>query len=150
MDDPATSSGSTATDILYNVHALQSLKRDQLLKLCKSHSLKSSGNKAELVAALRFHARALAATTDLDNMTTIQPTIPEEEEEEDTPPLRRSPRRSPRKLASQASSERKTMKGVILEANQDDDESIGNTMSSIRSGDAGEFGPGNSKGACYA
>ncbi|KAF8558644.1 hypothetical protein OG21DRAFT_1595258 [Imleria badia] len=50
---------STTTQILFNSPALHSLKRDQLVKLCKIHSLKASGKKRELIERLQLHAKIL-------------------------------------------------------------------------------------------
>lgn len=50
---------STTTQILFNSPALHSLKRDQLIKLCKIHSLKANGKNTELIQRLRFHAQSL-------------------------------------------------------------------------------------------
>ncbi|RDB28311.1 hypothetical protein Hypma_001307 [Hypsizygus marmoreus] len=50
---------STTTQILFNSPALHSLKRDQLVKLCKIHSIKASGKNIELVEKLKKHAETL-------------------------------------------------------------------------------------------
>ncbi|KAG6849626.1 hypothetical protein H0H93_006835 [Arthromyces matolae] len=50
---------STATQILFNSPALHSLKRDQLVKLCKVHGLKAAGKSSELVEKLKKHAETL-------------------------------------------------------------------------------------------
>ncbi|KAG6889586.1 hypothetical protein C0995_016394 [Termitomyces sp. Mi166 len=50
---------STTTQILFNTPALHSLKRDQLIKLCKAHNIKASGKNTELVEKLRKHAETL-------------------------------------------------------------------------------------------
>ncbi|KAG6857500.1 hypothetical protein H0H87_002125 [Tephrocybe sp. NHM501043] len=50
---------STTTQILFNSPALHSLKRDQLVKLCKIHSIKASGKNTELIKKLRKHAETL-------------------------------------------------------------------------------------------
>lgn len=50
---------STTTQILFNSPALHSLKRDQLVKLCKIHSLKGSGKNKELIERLQLHAKTL-------------------------------------------------------------------------------------------
>ena len=50
---------SSTTDILFNSPALHSLKRDQLVKLCKSHSIKANGKNVELVQRLRDYAQTL-------------------------------------------------------------------------------------------
>lgn len=50
---------ATTTQILFNSPALHSLKRDQLVKLCKIHALKASGKNVDLVTRLKEHARTL-------------------------------------------------------------------------------------------
>jgi hypothetical protein len=50
---------STTTQILFNSPALHSLKRDQLVKLCKIHTLKASGKNVELIDRLKHHAQTL-------------------------------------------------------------------------------------------
>ncbi|KAF8843473.1 hypothetical protein BDN67DRAFT_1000891 [Paxillus ammoniavirescens] len=50
---------STTTQILFNSPALHSLKRDQLVKLCKIHSLKANGKNKDLIERLQLHAKAL-------------------------------------------------------------------------------------------
>jgi hypothetical protein len=44
------------TQILFNSPALHSLKREQLVKLCKLHSIKANGKNVELIQRLRQHA----------------------------------------------------------------------------------------------
>ncbi|KAI6018354.1 hypothetical protein EDC04DRAFT_3093303 [Pisolithus marmoratus] len=50
---------SVATQILFNSPALHSLKRDQLVKLCKIHSLKANGKNTDLIERLQQHAKML-------------------------------------------------------------------------------------------
>ncbi|KAF8268335.1 hypothetical protein EI94DRAFT_1800569 [Lactarius quietus] len=50
---------SETTQILFNSPALHSLKRDQLVKLCKIHSIKASGKNVELIQKLKDHASTL-------------------------------------------------------------------------------------------
>lgn len=50
---------ATTTQILFNSPALHSLKRDQLVKLCKTHSLKANGKNVELIERLKQHAETL-------------------------------------------------------------------------------------------
>jgi hypothetical protein len=52
-------SSSETTQILFNSPALHSLKRDQLVKLCKIHSIKASGKNTELIQKLKNHAASL-------------------------------------------------------------------------------------------
>jgi hypothetical protein len=50
---------STTTQILFNSPALHSLKRNQLVKLCKIHSIKASGKNVHLIERLKQHAETL-------------------------------------------------------------------------------------------
>lgn len=50
---------SETTQILFNSPALHSLKRDQLVKLCKIHSVKASGKNIDLIQRLKEHASSL-------------------------------------------------------------------------------------------
>ncbi|KAF4612886.1 hypothetical protein D9613_011118 [Agrocybe pediades] len=50
---------STTTEILFNSPALHSLKREQLVKLCKIHSIKANGKNVDLIQKLRQHAQTL-------------------------------------------------------------------------------------------
>ena len=52
-------SSSETTRILFNSPALHALKRDQLVKLCKLHSIKATGKNTELVDKLKRHAATL-------------------------------------------------------------------------------------------
>ncbi len=52
-------SSSETTQILFNSPALHSLKRDQLVKLCKIHSIKANGKNTELIQRLTDHASTL-------------------------------------------------------------------------------------------
>ncbi|KAG8795176.1 hypothetical protein FRC12_017369 [Ceratobasidium sp. 428] len=48
-----------ANEILFNSHALNSLKRTQLIKLCKRYGIKATGKSPELVAKLEAYAQTL-------------------------------------------------------------------------------------------
>ncbi|KAL1699923.1 hypothetical protein EV121DRAFT_215248 [Schizophyllum commune] len=50
---------ATTTQILFNSPALHSLKREQLVKLCKVHSLKANGKNTELIDRLKQYAQTL-------------------------------------------------------------------------------------------
>ncbi len=50
---------TTTTQILFNSPALHSLKRDQLVKLCKIHSIKANGKNVELIRRLKQRAQEL-------------------------------------------------------------------------------------------
>lgn len=51
----------SSTDILFNSPALHSLKRAQLVQLCKKHNIKASGKNTDLVSRLKEHAQNLPA-----------------------------------------------------------------------------------------
>ena len=50
---------TTTTQILFNSPALHSLKRDQLVKLCKIHHIKANGKNTELIERLKQRALEL-------------------------------------------------------------------------------------------
>ncbi len=50
---------SQTTEILFNSPALHSLKRDQLVKLCKIHSIKANGKNVEIIERLKKVAEGL-------------------------------------------------------------------------------------------
>ncbi|KAG8929643.1 hypothetical protein FRC02_005274 [Tulasnella sp. 418] len=50
---------SSSTEILFNSPALNSLKRSQLIKLCKRHGLKAAGKNAEMVERLQEYGRTM-------------------------------------------------------------------------------------------
>ncbi|KIM73634.1 hypothetical protein PILCRDRAFT_828931 [Piloderma croceum F 1598] len=72
---------STTTQILFNSPALHALKRDQLLKLCKIHSLKANGKNVELVERLKEHAKTLPCDNPLS--VAARSERPMEEDDED-------------------------------------------------------------------
>ena len=81
---------STTTEILFNSPALHSLKRDQLVKLCKIHSIKASGKNVDLIQKLRRHAKTLpkdsplsiAARSESTDSIPVEADTPEADAEE--------------------------------------------------------------------
>ncbi|KZS96977.1 hypothetical protein SISNIDRAFT_450767 [Sistotremastrum niveocremeum HHB9708] len=59
----------SSTDILHNSYALSSLKRTQLIKLCKRYGIKATGKNTELVEKLQEYARNRPADAPLTIMT---------------------------------------------------------------------------------
>ncbi|KAJ3822406.1 hypothetical protein F5880DRAFT_1574902 [Lentinula raphanica] len=62
---------SQTTEILFNSPALHSLKRDQLVKLCKIHSIKASGKNVELIERLKKVAEELTKGSGSDIATRV-------------------------------------------------------------------------------
>ncbi|KAJ3759858.1 hypothetical protein EV360DRAFT_41042 [Lentinula raphanica] len=62
---------SQTTEILFNSPALHSLKRDQLVKLCKIHSIKASGKNVELIERLKKVAEDLTKGSGSDIATRV-------------------------------------------------------------------------------
>lgn len=60
---------SETTQILFNSPALHSLKRDQLVKLCKIHALKANGKNVEIIDRLKAHALTLPSSDPLSIAT---------------------------------------------------------------------------------
>ncbi|KAJ3746402.1 hypothetical protein DFH05DRAFT_1394002 [Lentinula detonsa] len=67
------SSTLQTTEILFNSPALHSLKRDQLVKLCKIHSIKASGKNVELIERLKKVAEDLPKGAPLSIATRSDP-----------------------------------------------------------------------------
>ncbi|CDO77441.1 hypothetical protein BN946_scf184857.g48 [Trametes cinnabarina] len=78
---------ATTTQILFNSPALHSLKRDQLVKLCKIHSIKANGKNTELIERLKQHAQALPpgalGAPDQDDAMEVEDRLHDADEDED-------------------------------------------------------------------
>ncbi|TFK31716.1 hypothetical protein BDQ12DRAFT_693663 [Crucibulum laeve] len=133
---------STTTQILFNSPALHSLKRDQLVKLCKIHSLKANGKNIEIIERLKQHAITLPKDSPLSiaarsDQSGIVPASESENTDEDDSGsnLKYMPRPS-------------EQWEVVMDSIQECEEnSSQGTMSSQRTlgGTTGEFGTGSSK-----
>ncbi len=64
---------SPATDILFNEAALSSLKRSQLVQLCKMHGVKANGKNVEIVKRLQDYAMGTMETVqeDVEDVTKV-------------------------------------------------------------------------------
>ncbi|KAF8635654.1 hypothetical protein AX15_000285 [Amanita polypyramis BW_CC] len=69
---------SNTTQVLFNSPALHSLKRHQLIKLCKIHAIKATGKNAELIEKLKQHALTLPrdAPLSIAARSEIAPLVP--------------------------------------------------------------------------
>ncbi|KAJ7177862.1 hypothetical protein C8R46DRAFT_987838 [Mycena filopes] len=119
---------STTTQILFNSPALHSLKRDQLVKLCKIHSIKANGKNVELVERLKTHARNLPRDSPLSVAFRSEEAQDEEEIQEAARPR-------------PSSQWEIVMDSIVEEA---EESSSQGTLSS-RATLTGEFGTGSSK-----
>ena len=134
---------STTTQILFNSPALHSLKRDQLVKLCKIHSLKANGKNVELIQRLRQHAQTLPKGSPLniaarsENPPEIDHHVLDEEEAGDCVSYRSTMPRPSEQWE------------VVMDSIAEVEESSQGTLSSQRTvsnnGTVGEFGSGNSR-----
>ena len=130
---------SSAAQILFNSPALNSLKREQLIKLCKRHGLKANGKNSELIERLKLRA------TELPTEGVEWREDEDEEYADDDVILPPSPfQPHPARPSEQWE--------VVMENIEEEDEpsSRTNTITSMRSvrtvDTAGEFGTSNSKG----
>lgn len=143
---------STTTEILFNSPALHSLKRDQLVKLCKIHSIKASGKNVDLIQKLRRHAKTLpkdsplsiAARSESAGPIPVEAHTPETDAEEETKDDSSYRTTLPRQ------SEQWEM--VMDSIEEEEEGSSQGTMSSQRTlnGGTGEFGVGNSKRTAHS
>lgn len=133
---------STTTQILFNSPALHSLKREQLVKLCKIHSIKANGKNVELIQRLRQHAQTLPKDSPLniavrsDNSSEI-PLHKLDEEDGDCVSYRSTMHRPSEQWE------------VVMDSIAEVEENSQGTLSSQRTvsnnGTIGEFGNGSSR-----
>ncbi|KAJ3551568.1 hypothetical protein NM688_g4624 [Phlebia brevispora] len=120
---------SSTTQILFNSPALHSLKRDQLVKLCKLHELKANGKNTELIERLKQRANELSELGQL----------PDGDSEEDNAEALEAMLQSPAPRPSEQWE-------IVMEDIEEVDETNGTLTSTFRSkGNAGEFGTNGSK-----
>ncbi|KAF7366438.1 SAP domain-containing protein [Mycena sanguinolenta] len=133
---------STTTQILFNSPALHSLKRDQLVKLCKIHSIKANGKNVELVERLKNHAKSLPK----DNPLSVA--IRSEQGDESTAQDDEQDGQEQKAFNPRPSSQWEVVMDSIMEESEEgSSRGSSGTLSSLKSGTtvAGEFGTGSSK-----
>jgi len=135
------STSTTTTQILFNSPALHSLKRDQLLKLCKIHNIKAAGKNVDLIERLKQHA------------TTLPPDAPlnvavRSEDDSDSMSFDDSPPRLSQHYSAMPPRPSEAWE-VVMDDIQElpETSSTQNTLNSLRAtnNNAGEFGTANSK-----
>jgi hypothetical protein len=138
----STSIMSTTTQILFNSPALHSLKRDQLVKLCKIHSIKANGKNVELIQRLRQHAQTLPKDSPLniavrsDNPPEIQQHKLDEEEGDCVPYRNTMPR---------PSEQWEVVMDSIVEVEENSQGTLSSQRTVSNNGTVGEFGTGSSR-----
>ena len=135
------STSTTTTQILFNSPALHSLKRDQLLKLCKIHNIKATGKNFDLIERLKQHAATLPPDAPLN--VAVRSEDDSDSMSVDESPLHPSHRYSAMARPSEAWE-------VVMDDIQElpETSSSQNTLNSLRTVDSkntGEFGTANSK-----
>lgn len=131
--------------ILFNSPALHSLKRGQLVKLCKMHSLKANGKNTQLIERLKKRAADLppgAVNFQWKDSSDEEGDGDEDEEEGETENELLTP--NPFREVIERPSEQWE---IIMEDIQEEKSAV-NTLASVnstRTGTAGEFGTGGTK-----
>jgi len=133
---------TTTTEILFNSPALHSLKREQLLKLCKIHNIKGTGKSVDLIERLKQHAATLPPDAPLNVA------VRSEDDSDSTSFDDSSLQRSSHHYAAMPRPSEAWE--VVMDDIQEVPEmsSLQNTLNSLRtvsSDNAGEFGSTNSK-----
>ncbi|KAJ8582574.1 hypothetical protein M405DRAFT_558711 [Rhizopogon salebrosus TDB-379] len=121
---------STTTKILFNSPALNCLKRDQLVKLCKIHSIKANGKNKDLIERLQLHAKTLPPDDPLSIATRGDRSEDEQDDEDEE--------RKSKELARPSEQWE-----IVMDSIAEVDEDAVNTIKSNRPGSAtqaGEFG----------
>jgi hypothetical protein len=137
------SASTTTTQILFNSPALRSLKREQLLKLCKIHNIKATGKNVDLIDRLKQHATALPPDAPLNVAV-------RSEDDSDSMSVDDSPQRPPHHRSYPPMPRPSEAWEVVMDKIQEVPEtsSSQNTLNSLRtvsSDNAGEFGTAGSK-----
>ena len=133
---------STTTQILFNSPALHSLKREQLVKLCKIHSIKANGKNVELIQRLRQHAQTLPKGSPL-NVAARSESSPEiqhrelHEEDGDCVPYRSTMPRP--------SEQWEVVMDSIAEVEENSQGTLSSQRTASNNGTVGEFGIGSSR-----
>ena len=135
---------STTTQILFNSPALHSLKREQLVKLCKIHAIKANGKNVELIQRLKQHAHNLPKdSTPLnvpvhsDNPAETQQGELEQEEVRERIPYRSA--------MTRPSEQWEVVMDSIAEVEENSQGTLSSQHTVNNNGTAGEFGTGNSR-----
>ncbi|GLB39926.1 hypothetical protein LshimejAT787_0704360 [Lyophyllum shimeji] len=151
---------STTTQILFNSPALHSLKRDQLVKLCKIHSIKASGKNTELIERLKKHAGTLFSDSPLSvaarNEEVAGVNVPvgvageDETMDEGQATAEEQSQSSNARWGFQMPRPSEQWEVVMESIEEDEERSSQGTLSSMRTvgsnnGGSGEFGTGMSK-----
>ena len=133
------SASTTTTQILFNSPALHSLKREQLLKLCKIHNIKATGKSLDLIERLKQHAATLPPDAPLNVAV-------RSEDDSDSMSVDESQRLYRCSAISRPSEAWEVVMDDIQEVPETS--SSQNTLNSLRtvnSNNASEFGTANSK-----
>ncbi|KAA1471897.1 hypothetical protein DENSPDRAFT_146522 [Dentipellis sp. KUC8613] len=142
---------STTTQILFNSPALHSLKREQLVKLCKIHSIKASGKNVELVERLKQHARTLPPSEPLSIAARSEEDGGDEKMEEDQESsAENEDSASDAPAGFGAAMPRPSEQWeIVMDDIEEETSSQGGTLTSMRTASSrtqvGEFGTGGSK-----
>ncbi|KAF9463269.1 hypothetical protein BDZ94DRAFT_1322002 [Collybia nuda] len=143
---------STTTQILFNSPALHALKRDQLVKLCKIHSIKATGKNVELIEKLKQHAQTLPRDSPLSVATRSEGTSPTDVEKRDETVDEESATEDNNPNRNFQLPRPSEQWEVVMESIEEamEDSSSQGTLSSMRTlsnmnGVSGEFGTGTSK-----
>lgn len=133
---------STTTQILFNSPALHSLKRDQLVKLCKIHSIKASGKNVDLIEKLKHHAQTLPKDSPLSIASRSEPpSNGMQVDEEDSDSMQEDEQEDKENQRFQMPRPSEQWE-VVMESIEEMEESA---SQGTLTGKSGEFGTGNSK-----
>ena len=133
---------STTTQILFNSPALHALKREQLVKLCKMHSIKANGKNVDLIQRLRQHAQTLPRDSPL-NIAARSENSPEiqhhqlDEEDGDCA--------SYRSTMPRPSEQWEVVMDSIAEVEENSQGTLSSQATVGKNGKVGEFGTGSSR-----
>ncbi|THH27273.1 hypothetical protein EUX98_g6915 [Antrodiella citrinella] len=131
---------STTTQILFNSPALHSLKREQLVKLCKIHGIKANGKNVDIIERLKQHAQDIP---DTDATNDADPSVIQNDSEDTDQDTAEDSQVRP--LARPSEQWEMVMEDIEEVEESGSMGTFSSTRTLQKQGSAGEFGTSNSK-----
>lgn len=139
---------STTTQILFNSPALHSLKRDQLVRLCKIHLIKASGKNIELIDRLKQHAQTLPRDSPLSVAARSEGSATGVQNQNESPEQDHGGMDNPKwsfQMPRPSEHWQVAMESIQEAVEESSPQGTFSSSNTLNKGGPGEFGTGNSK-----
>ncbi len=136
----------STTEILFNSPALHSLKRTQLLQLCKHHNVKATGKNPDIIARLKKHALTLPSDAPLHVAVRSEQPKRDDRTDETSDDVEDDDDENQDRFGTRRAQRPSEMWEVVMEDIPEESGSLRNTSMSMGSiASRGEFGTAASK-----